>query len=346
MVIAAGILLPAAGPVLAEGSRDLFPSGATGFRADHEWRTSSYGPIGPPDSTLKRRTVFKVFANQNEFILTGSSAAGVVNGLTQGDILIYNPGLVTGPIGKETVPAGASYSCVTQRAATGSAAQGRITSRAAELAGPDTITNPATATPGGAIANAYVPCFYQAPATGIYDVVISGSSGVNSNAQGAPTGELLLTSAGNFNNAQSTNVAAWDITVRTDLLSTTDLTGRLFAYYLNLFAGANGRPLRSTLFVVTTEGYQYRTDLNAMDPNGFLIYGNQVGFYDSDHQSPLYHDVMSTITATNPNQLTQLQGNVDMAPPLYPVFFNPPDPVVLAALGFLTWRLPERGARG
>ena len=311
----------------------MYPSGATGSRADLEWRTSSYGPTGPPDSTLRRRTLLKVFANQNEFILMGSSAVGVVSGATQGDILIYSPGLVTGPVGKETVPGTSSYSCVTQRAATGNPAQGQIASRAAELAGPDTISNPINATPGGAVPNGYVPCFYQAPVTGIYDVIIHGPSGDNSNTQNIPTGEVALASAANFDATQATNIAAWDVTVRSALTSTTDLTGRLFSYYLALFTGDNARPLNSTVYIVTSDGYQYRTDLLGMDPNGFLLYGNQVGFYDSDHQSPLYHDVLSAVGATNASQLTQLQGGVDMAAPAYPVFFNPPDPAALVAIG-------------
>jgi hypothetical protein len=329
IAIVGALTLPAVLPAYAEGSRNLYPNGAIGNRADHEWRTSSYGPIGPPDSTLRRRTLFKVFANQNEFILAGSSAVGV----GAGDVLIYDPGIVTGAVGKENVVlASASYSCAAQRTATGNAVQGQITGRAAELAGPDTIVNPINATPGGAVLNGYVPCFYQAPVTGIYDVVISGPSGFASNAQGNPTGDVALTSPNNFNATQMTNVSAWDVTVRSALTSTADLNGRLFTYYLNLFAGANGRLLYSTIYVVTTDGYQYQTDLNAMDPNGFLLYGNQIGFADAFDQSPLYHDVLAT-GAGNLDQLTQLQGGVDMAAPLYPVFFNPPDAAALLALG-------------
>jgi hypothetical protein len=336
LILASGLALPAARVARAEGSRNLYPNGASGSRADHEWRTSSYGPTGPPDSTLRRRTLFKVFANQNEFILMGSSAVGIVSGATVGNILVYNPGLVTGPVGKETVPGAASYDCNVQRAATGNAAQGQITSRAAELAGPDTIINAATATPGGAVPNGYVPCFYQAPVTGIYDVVIHGPSGFSSNTQGVPTGDIALTSANNFNATQATNVAAWDVTVRSALTSTADLNGRLFSFYMAMFTGGNGRPMNSTVYIVTSDGYQYRTDLRGMDPNGFLLYGNQVGFYDSDLQTPLYHDVLSTVGAANPNQLTQLQGGADMAAPAYPVFFNPPDPAALTALGIPT----------
>ncbi|MGH2524260.1 MAG: hypothetical protein ACRDH2_17260, partial [Anaerolineales bacterium] len=76
LIVAGCLLLAQLRPALAEGSRDLYPSGATGSRANSEWRTSSYGPVGPPDSTIRRRTLLKVFANAGEFILAGSSAVG------------------------------------------------------------------------------------------------------------------------------------------------------------------------------------------------------------------------------------------------------------------------------
>ena len=333
MLIVLFLTFQASGMAFAEGSRDLYPSGASGSRGDLEWRTSSYGPAG---STLLRRTLLRVFANAGEVILVGSSAVGVVNAGTTGNILVYNPGLVTGSPGTESVPGVASFSCLTQRTATGNANQGQITSRSQELAGPDTITNPATATRGNAVANSYVPCFYTAPSTGIYNVVIYGPSGFSSDAQTFPTGEVALASAANFNNSQSTNVAAWDVTVRGSLTSTTDITGRLFTFYLAQITGGNGRPLNSSLYVVTLDGFIYLTDLKGMDPFGFLSYGSNAGFYNSDGTTPLYHDVLSTVGASNPNQLTQLQGGVSMARPQFPIFFNPPDPAVLTALGIPT----------
>ena len=98
-------------PASAEGSRDLYPNGATGSRANIEWRNSYYG------GALLRRTLLKVYANAGEYILLGSSAIGAPlappNYLTSvADILVYNPGLVTGAIGSESIPATASFSCM------------------------------------------------------------------------------------------------------------------------------------------------------------------------------------------------------------------------------------------
>ena len=128
---------------LAAGSANLWPSGAAGSRANSEWRTDSYG-----GGVMLRRTLLHVYAQAGELILMGSTSRGVVSGATVGDILAYDPGLVTGPIGTESVPGAASFSCNTQAGAPlAPANQGRILNRAAELAGPDTIRSAAWSAP-------------------------------------------------------------------------------------------------------------------------------------------------------------------------------------------------------
>jgi len=293
----------------AEGSRSLYPSLATGNRANIEWRNSNYANL------VKRRTILKVYANAGEYILLGSSAVGVTLGATSGDIRVYDPNTVTGAIGNETIPAVPNFSCATQRTTTGSASQGQITTRTIELAGPDTITNPINATSGGAVANGYVPCFYQAPSTGIYDVVFWGPAGDNVDTETGPTASIATLQN---DSAQNTSIAGWDVTVRSSLTSTTDINGRLFADYLALFTGANGRPVNSTIYVVTDDGFRYRTDLNGLDPNGFITLANNVGFYDSDGQTPLYRDLLDGVN----NQLTAPLGGVTLARPTHLIFFT------------------------
>src|SRR5690242_17147740 len=199
--------------VQADGSRNLWPNGAAGSRANTEWRaaTVTYG-----GGLLVRRTLIKAYMQSGEVVLLGSSAIG------QGtsDILVYNPGLVTGPIGGETVPApaSASFSCNAQRTAGGApVGQGMITTRAQELAGPDTI-------PAGGVSGGYVPCHYAAVSTGIYDIVFLGPDGFSSDANGTVGADVALTNTNDFNTAQGTSVAAWDATVRANLASTTDIT--------------------------------------------------------------------------------------------------------------------------
>jgi uncharacterized repeat protein (TIGR01451 family) len=318
---ALALLGAAALPATAAGSGDLWPNGAAGNRANTEWRTGSYG-----NGALTRRTIIKAYMTAGQVLLLGSSA--IAQGLS--DIRVYNPGKVTGPIGTETIPALANFSCNTQRLLVGAPAfQGMIRTRAEELAGPDTI-------PAGGVAGGYVPCHYAAPSTGIYSVAFIGPSGTASNVDGAIAGDVALAAAGNFNATQATSIAAWDATVRANLASTADITGRVFAYYLALFTGGNGRPVFPTIYAVTRDGYKYRIDLRGMDPNGWLVYGNQLGFLDSDGLTPLYHDAVAfddSLTGGSPGQLTTIQGGVKFALPSFPLFFEPPSNATITALG-------------
>jgi uncharacterized repeat protein (TIGR01451 family) len=283
-------------PAQAEGSRTLYPSTApaSSSRANLEWRTDTYGGL------VLRRTLLKVYANKDEYILLGSSAVGISNG----DIRVYNPGRVSGSIGSETVPNTPDFLCSSQ------AGRGVISTRQLELNGPRAIS-------GGGNPTGYIPCYYKAPSTGVYDIVFYGPIGGNSSANGAPTGEVNLASANNFNAQQGSTVAAWDVTVRSSDTSTADLNGRLFSYYLALFTGNNGRYLNFPVYPVTTDGFQYKVELRGTDPNGFVLYGNQIGFFDSDGKTSLYHDILGA-----DSQLANPQGGVSLARPQYATFFN------------------------
>jgi uncharacterized repeat protein (TIGR01451 family) len=317
---AAFAVLAATSPAMAAGSGDLWPNGAAGSRANTEWRTGFYG-----SGALLRRTLIKAYMTTGEVLMLGSSAIAQGAG---SDIRVYDPGLVTGPIGTETIPA-ASFSCNTQRLGVGGLPfQGMIRTRAEELAGPDTIPT--------SVAGSYVPCYYAAPVTGVYSVAFIGPLGTASDVDGAIAGDVALAAAGNFNATQGTSIAAWDATVRASLPSPSDITGRVFAYYLALFTGGNGRPVFPTIYAVTSDGYEYQVDLRGMDPNGWLVYGNQLGFLDSDGTTPLYHDAVAAndvATGGMPGQLTTIQGGVKFALPSFPLFFEPPAAATIAALG-------------
>ncbi|HZQ49380.1 MAG TPA: hypothetical protein VFB69_03640 [Candidatus Dormibacteraeota bacterium] len=317
VALAIGALLAFAAPASAAGSPNLWPNGASGARANTEWRTNSYG-----GGLITRRTLIKAYMTTGQELLLGSSAIG--QGLS--DILVYNPNRVAGPIGTETIPATADFSCNTQRLAGGAPAnQGIIASRAEELAGPDTI-------PTGGVTNGYVPCHYAAPSTGVYDVEFLGPAGDASAADAPVAADVALTNANDFNATQGTSIAAWDATVRSNLTSTADITGRVFTYYLALFTAGNGLPVFPTVYPVTLDGYRYRVDLRGMDPNGWVSYANQLGFLDSDGTTPLYHDAVAANTGS-PGQLTSIQGGVTFALPSFPIFFEPPSAAATAALG-------------
>src|SRR5438105_35257 len=298
----------------AAGSKNLWPAAAAGNRANTEWRdgTVTYG-----GGLLVRRTLVKAYMRAGEVLLLGSSAIG------QGtsDILVWNPGLINGAIGAENVSAAPSFSCNAQR----TGAQGRITSRAQELAGPDTI-------PAGGVAGGYIPCHYAAPSTGIYNIAFVGPDGFTGTVDGTVAADVALTNANDFNASQGTSIAAWDATVRLNLGSAADITGRVFTYYLALFTGGNGQPVFPTVYAVTGDGYRYQVDLRGMDPNGWLVYGNQLGFFDSDATTPLYHDAVAANTGS-PGQLTTIQGGVTFQRPSFPLFFETPAAATIAALG-------------
>ena len=311
------MLIASAVNVLADGSQNLYPSGATGSRANTEWRTGSYG-----GGVIARRTLLHAYATAGEFLLVGSTAMG--NGAA--DILIWNPGLVTGTPGVETIPGSASFSCVAQRSSSHIAVQGEILSRAEELAGPDTI-------PGGGVTNGYTPCEYAAPSTGIYSIAMVGPLGLASNNDGGVSDDIALTAPGDYSTGQGTSIAAWDVTVRDNLTDASSTqAGRVFSYVLSLFTGNNGLPVNSTTYAVTTDGFRYRIDQRGMDPNGWVEYGSQLGFIDPDGMTPLYHDALANNTGT-PGQLTSVDGGVIFAPPSFPIFFTPPANTTLIALG-------------
>ena len=284
LAVASVLAGTAAGLARAEGSAQLYPTNATcapnssggSCRANIEWRTSAYGPA--TGAQVRRRTYLQVYAVAGEVLEMGSSAVGVGSG----DILVYDPGVVT-DIDAQPLPAVTTgvngFRCSDQRTSSGIAAQGRITTRAQELAGPQAVS-------GGGNPAGYVPCSYVAPVSGIYGVVFYGPSGDGSDVDGGVTAQTDLASASNFDASQGTSVAAWDITVRADATSTTNITGRVFTRALAAYTAGNGRPINISVYVVTTDGFRYRTDTRGLDPNGFAFYGNQLGFLDGDGVSP------------------------------------------------------------
>ena len=271
---------------------------------------------------MPRRTILEVFAHSGETVDVGSSAVAVGGG----DIIVFDPGVIT-DTSAEPLPAVTTgtngFKCSDQRTSSGIAAQGRITSRALELAGPQAVS-------GGGNPGGYVPCHYTAPTTGIYSVVFYGPSGDGVDTDGGALADINLANANNFTAAQNATVAAWDITVRANATSVVDLDGRVFTTSLAASTAGNGRPLDITFYVTTGDGFVYQVRTNGLDPNGFALYGNQLGFLDADGTGPLDHDVVGT---TNSSQLTGLAGNVAFAAPQYPISFSPLAAATLTALG-------------
>lgn len=297
-VLAVAGALPPFGPVQVrgEGSKELVANG--GCRALTEWRTSFYG------NTLRRRTFLKVYANAGEIIKLGSSAMGVGSG----NIVVWNPGLITTYAQSQslTLPA-SSFQGTSQ------SGKGALNTRAKELAGP--LPNS-----GG-----YDPCTYTAPTTGVYWVAFYGPSGGSSDTSGS-AGTIASPTV---TASQNSGVSMFDITVR-DSSNTAAYSGRVYTDYLVQQTGSNGPSYRvySTLYAVTKDGFKYQVDMRGLDPNAYVLYGNTVGFLNPDGVTPLYHDLYDGLNDT----LTAPKGGVTLSPPTGVLFFNPPDASLPASI--------------
>jgi len=254
--------------------------------------------------------LLRVYAEQGEYILMGSSTVGVA----VGNIELFEPGRISGSVANEVIPATADFSCTQQQPG-----RGFINNRAQELAGPASVDG--TGNTGG-----YQPCFYQATTTGVYYVAIYGPSGKNSNAN-PNIGVVNDMEVINTQPAQRTGISAWDVTVRATPDSVVDLTGRLHTFHMALNMGRNQVNLHSRLYPVTVDGFRYQIELNGVDPFGFSLFGSQLGNLDSDGETPLYH----TLIGTDGTLATTLGGTIS-ASPQYPLFFNEIDERALPSL--------------
>lgn len=94
---------------------------------------------------------------------------------------------------------------------------------------------------------------------------------------------------------QGEAVAAWDVTVQAGGI---DQPGRVFASYLALNMGSNATAtytdmeLKSTLYILTKDGYRYETQMNGLDPYVFMFFANNRGFLHPNGTT-LYHSINS-----------------------------------------------------
>lgn len=303
MALSAFVGLCAAPQASAEGSRTLYPStystsgGTCANTLDRGCRANlDLQPGNRYVGKVQRRTFLYVYAEAGEYVLLGSR-----NRTTGGDILVYNPQDFGTP-GDETLPASADFSCASNTPPPGSfggSTLGELNSRDQELAGPHSADGSATVT------NGFAPCAYRVPATGIYGVQFMPATSGNTNLN-----------ADIFNPLPSTStVAAWDVTVRASASSLSDLNGRLFTYAWLGFTGVNNRPVYSRHDYVTLDGYRYSQALAGLDPNGFALYANRLGFLDNGQ--PLYKGVRGSDSF-----VTNLAAGLSAQRPEFPIFFS------------------------
>lgn len=280
----------------AEGSRTLYPSTYGDSVTDEGRGNLDLGDINTVYlGVVPRRTFVYVYAQAGEHILTGSRNRTAAN---FGRIRIYDPQSF-GEKGAETIPGSANFTCL-------SGTTGLISTRAEELAGPESVD-------GSGNAAGYTPCVYVAPSTGIYGVLFSPNTNDGSFNNTTNPDQSVATPATSTN-----SVSAWDVTVRSSATaSTTNIDGRVFTYAWTTFTSGNGAGARlySDLYYVTLDGYRYRQRMTGIDPNGGTFFANTRGFVDSGQ--PLYKD----IRGTNQPVSAGIPAGVSADRPEFPIFF-------------------------
>ena len=218
------------------------------------------------NANILRRTIIKVYANAGETIDLGSSAVGRGAGI----INYRSPNNVAG-------------TCST--ALVGGKVTGFIANRAEEVAGP-----------GNGSGNTFVPCKVTVGPgqSGIWEIDFVSP---NQNSSANPP---AVSGTATWNQPNTVGyVSAWDATVRSS--AGTPISGRVYANYYAFNMGNNNRSLSSEFTVLTREGYQYRIDLNGVDPFGFIFFANRNGFYDQASGDPIFRSLQ--LVGPNPGQL-------------------------------------------
>ncbi|MEH2207613.1 MAG: hypothetical protein V7K53_26690 [Nostoc sp.] len=253
---------------------------------------------------IVRKTILKVYVQQGEIVNLGSS---VTTSFSNPQDIVYRSPFGTQNGSCDVLTTGFGF----------------IDTLAKEAVGP--LPNP-----GG-----YTPCNFVATETGIYEVEFHSPN--TAGASNPPP--TAATAAFPTGNTQFSGVAAWDITVRDS--NGVAKKGRVFTNYIAMNMGANasgGTPvaLNSKLYIQTKDGYRYETDMNGVDPFGFIFFANNRGYIDTTNSSTLYH---SAGGASN-NSLI-FPGNVQVQNPnvsdtttdiTHLVFFNRPDTATLNSL--------------
>lgn len=268
------ILVLSLSSVFADGSKNLYPNG-TGGRAymySSTGRNQATGEAWP----FPMLGEHFVYAQVGEYIAVGSSAMGYVNGGV-----------------RLTAPNGITY--------TNTSATGRITNRAAELAGPRL--------PGGG-GSTYVPYELQVGANqgGVWKVEFLPVAPSASTTQTANPGRSAAdtwtqtTTTGTDNN--NLNIAAWDVSVRNNAGTSSQwIPGRVYVNLLHLYLPQatdgttleNGYGFTATMYTLTKDGYVYRVRNNGNYGVGFAYFTNNNGFIDKNTNEPLYTSVNTSI---------------------------------------------------
>ena len=301
--------------VYAEGSRDMTSSGE-GYRPYTEYDSNSMAGV-------TRQTVLSVYAQEGEEILLGTSQWDSYDG---NDILVTAPSGTVTNIDVEAPYRYTGFSSWEYYA-------GHIATKEMEEAGPNY---------NGNNSDGYTPYIYNVRQTGIYTVCFHGQT--ETGGGNNPEASLLSREDGKFqpersgydllgsfrkNDNTASTVAAWDISV---YRNGEYVPGRVFTKHLSLNTGDSGAAVNSSVYVLTTDGYEYKVDLNGIDPFGFIFYGNNRGLVDLTNNRTVYKNAV-TESSEDATAFGDLIGNLLAPRPsatdygknrTYNIFFNRP----------------------
>lgn len=288
----------------AEGSNDLVNNtGNNGYRPYLEWRDrQNFG--------LQRKSVIYVYAEKGEKIYFGSSVwrsseyalksvlsdnpeeitGGINNSMVGSTIAITLPtvegGMPYDPVNADVgafkwrsalddgnIGAGDTGIYLTRPNNTNGTYQGYIQNPDQEAIGPRIEGIKGTE-------NGYEPMSFKAPVTGTYAFrFLSSEYGEDNPEAIGVDADWHTTEPPTTNNIDATKesdaaVAAWDITV---VDNGEKQEGRVWTDTLFLNTGAHETPVESEMYTLTYDGFEYRVNLNGMEPFGFALYSNNRG---------------------------------------------------------------------
>lgn len=176
----------------------------------------------------------------------------------------------------------------------------------------------------GSNTNGYTPLKYAVNESGVYTFYFHSKTGVHSE----PT-VCNLDSTWNSNNC---NVGAWDISVEGSDGSRKH--GRVYTKYYCINTGGLNK-FNSSLYIMTNDGYVYKTRLKNIQPAGFVFFGNNRGLTVLDGYSHIAYKSVKCVAATGITQLSNLSDyGITFQNPAFPdtelnstfkIFFEEPD---------------------
>jgi hypothetical protein len=269
--------------LFAEGSRDLYPSGASGYRS----YLMSRG-VGNSDNfdPFSNSGVIRVYAKAGEVIYAGSSIVGkrFNSNATKGNIII-------------TSPTGVRYTLTSSQVdATYNTRAGLIENRTEELNGPNR--------PG--VTNGYTPFTVTVPSEqdGIWEVQFTspknGTTTPNSNLPSGSQHNAITFDGYNYTTSFNANftanaswvqpiaysssevglIAAWDVSITSSASSGNLIAGRAYSTVSNL-TGPNSVFSQLSFYgkfiVLTPSGYSYTVYSNGMNGASYNFFSNNKG---------------------------------------------------------------------